>query len=73
MKNLKNLMLAIAVLASLTMFSCKDKTETETTTETEHVETAVDNTAVDDTVTAPPAVTDTVPGVNSGMGDEQVP
>ena len=71
MKKLKNLSLAIAIGSSLMLFSCKEKNETETTEETQ-VETTVDNTAVD-TVTAPPPTTDTVPGVVSGQGDEQVP
>jgi hypothetical protein len=70
MKNLINLSLAIALFSSLTLFSCKDKPADENT-DMQNVETPVDNTRTEEP-TAPP-VNDTVPGVESGVGDEQVP
>lgn len=70
MKALKNFSLAIAVVSSMMLFSCKDKNESETTEDTQ-VETPVDNTGTNDT--AAPPTNDTVPGVVSGQGDEQVP
>jgi hypothetical protein len=71
MKKVRNLSLTMAFVSSLALFSCKDKPANETTDEAEAVETPVDNTQTAEP-TGPP-VADTVPGVESGVGDEQIP
>jgi hypothetical protein len=67
MKKLINLSMAIALFSSLTLFSCKDKPVEENN----DMQTPIDNTRTAEP-DAPP-VNDTVPGVESGVGDEQVP
>lgn len=63
--------MAVAISLSFALFACKDKDANQTTDETETMETPADNTQTAEPT--PPPVADTVPGVESGIGDEQIP
>lgn len=58
------------LLILLSLASCKDKAATEGVDTATTTETEIDNTATPETV--PPTV-DTIPGVESGAGSEQMP
>ena len=65
--SIKSLLIGIAFAAAFV--SCKNN-NAEMGSGTENIETMPDNSAVPETQ---PPVTDTVPGVESGVGDEQIP
>lgn len=71
MKKPINLAIAAAFALSLATFSCKDKPTEVSDDPADNVEAPVDNTGTPDP--AAPPINDSVPGVESGAGDEQVP